>query len=421
MKFDTPKNENYAAVILRVSHIKPIPKRDRIESIPLYGHNAVVAKGWNVGDLGVFFPAEVQLSEQYARENNMHRHGDRNADPGQSGYLEDSRRVKAIKLGDERSNALFMPLSSLASFGVKPEDFREGDTFDTLNGQEVCRKYVVREPGTPNNQAPKDRSGDRVDRKVFPEHIDTSNYWRSAEKVAGMGRVVVTQKLHGTSIRVGRVPVRRSLSRLERLAARFGVRVQTHEYASVYGSRKVIKDANTVGQNHFYAQDIWTQKGRELDGILPDGWIAYGELIGWTPDGAPIQKGYTYELPPRQSKIYIYRIAVVNASGVSVDLSQSAMVEFCKNHGLNYVPVLWAGNPADFRVDDWMDQNYANAGFTNAVAAGNGVVDEGVVVRGEGLAPVLLKAKAPQFLEHETSLLDNGTEDLESAEAAQAA
>ena len=43
------------------------------------------------------FPAEVQLSGEYARFNNLHRHGNLNADQGQAGYLEDNRRVRALK------------------------------------------------------------------------------------------------------------------------------------------------------------------------------------------------------------------------------------------------------------------------------------------------------------------------------------
>ncbi|MFE7717556.1 RNA ligase family protein [Nocardia rhizosphaerihabitans] len=417
MKFDTPKNENYAAVIAKVPAVLPIPGRDRIEQISIYGHTAVVQKGWKPGDLGVFFPAEVQLSEKYARENNMYRHGNLNADPGVTGYLEDNGRVKALKLGPARSNALFMPLESLESFGVMAGDFKEGDTFDHINGKEVCRKYVVRgSDKLPNNQAPKDRSKDRVDPRLFPQHIDTANFWRNVARVDDR-RVIVTQKLHGTSIRIGRVPVLRKLSLVERLAQRLGAKIQQREYDAVYGSRKVIKDANNEGQQHFYSEDIWTQKGREIDAVLPNGWILYGELIGWTPDGAPLQRGYTYEIPKGQSRLYVYRIAVVNDQGVSVDLSYEAVVEFCKNNGLNHAPVVWSGHINLFNVNAWMDGNYAEEGVPGVVPAGAGVIDEGVVIRSEGITPTLLKAKSPLFLEHETKVLDSGAEDIESAES----
>lgn len=42
-------------------------------------------------------------------------------------------------------------------------------------------------------------------------------------------------------------------------------------------------------------------------------------------------------------------------------------------------------------------------------------VDEGICLRQEGLVPKILKAKSPIFLGHETKLLDEGVEDLESA------
>jgi hypothetical protein len=44
-------------------------------------------------------------------------------------------------------------------------------------------------------------------------------------------------------------------------------------------------------------------------------------------------------------------------------------------------------------------------------------VDEGVVVRKEGITPYVLKAKSPIFLGHESKLLDAEVVDLESEES----
>ncbi|AXK86545.1 RNA ligase [Nocardia farcinica] len=418
MNFDKPKNENYAAVVARVPAVVPIIGRDRIVMIPIFGHTAIVQKGWNVGDLGVFFPAEVQLSHEYASANNMYRHAENNADGTVTGYLEDNRRVKAIKLGGQRSNAIFMPLSSLEVFGIDPADLREGDTFDTINGQEVCRKYVIREPKTATGNQPVTKRPGRVDPRMFPEHLSTASYFRNADQINDADYVYVTQKLHGTSIRVGRTLVNRKLTIRERLARRMGVRVQTTEYDQVYGSRRVTKDANDPNQRHFYKSDIWTQKGRELDGLIPDGFLVFGELVGWTPDGEPIQKGYTYQIPKGQSRLYVYRVATINDQGLTVDLSWPAVREFCAERGLEVVPTLYEGYAMDLDVNDLMDIRYRDAGWRTAVPLDeNGTVDEGVVIRREGITPLLLKAKSPAFLEHETKMLDAGTVDLESAVA----
>ncbi|WP_431941615.1 RNA ligase family protein [Nocardia grenadensis] len=417
MKFDTPKNPNYAAQIVSVKAIVDIPKRDRIVSLPLFGYNAVVQKGWQVGDLGVFIPAEAQLSEEYARENNMFRHQELNADPGVKGYLEDNRRVKALKLGSERSNALFMPLSSLAFTGVNIGELKEGDTFESINGHEIVRKYQLRQPkeaSTKGNQPPKTR---RVEERMFPQHIDTDNYWRNEHKIDPGTFVTVTQKLHGTSIRIGNTLVTRKLTLRERLAKRLGAAVQELSFENVYGSRRSIKDANDPDQQHYYKDDIWTLEGRKLDGMIPEGFVVYGELIGWTPDGSPIQKGYTYRIPKGEARLYVYRVTYVNPSGIVTDLSWTQVEQFSRNLGLNTVPLLWQGYKRDFDVEQWMNKRYGDVMARVVPLDDNGTVDEGVVVRAEGLTPRLLKAKSPDFFEYETKMLDEGVEDLESKES----
>jgi len=419
LNISKPRNENYAAVITRVPAVVPLLGRDRIVAVPLFGHQAIVQKGWETGDLGVFFPAETQLSEGYAAANNMHKHADKNADPAQVGYLEDNRRIKALKLGGHRSDAIFMPLKSLAYTGIDVSQLREGDIFDRIGDHEICQKYEIVQPkqaSTKGNHAPKPR---RVMDRHFPLHLDTSNYWRAKHTIADSDFVWVTQKLHGTSVRIGRTIVARKLTRLERVARKLGVNVQETAYDNVYGSRRVTKDVNDPDQNHYYDTDIWTIEGRKLDGLVPAGYVVYGELIGWTPDGVAIQKGYTYHLPQGEAKLYVYRVATVNPDGVSVDLSWPQVEEFCRQTGLNPAPLLWAGYHEDFDVDAWMDQRYRDVGYRNAVALDPGkTVDEGVVVRVDGLTPRLYKAKSPAFLQYETKILDAGVADLESAEAA---
>ncbi|MFE2997945.1 RNA ligase family protein [Nocardia sp. NPDC059246] len=419
MNLDKPKNDDYAGVVTSIKAIVPLAGRDLIVGVPVYGHQAIVPKEWNVGDLGVFFPAEVQLSDEYAHENNLYRHENLNRDHETRGYLEDNRRVKAIKLGGHRSNALFMPLSSLAFTGIDPSELKEGDTFDTLHGVPICQKYEVKRSKEPNNQAPIHRDS-RVDNRMFPQHLDTGNWWRMQHVVNDFDYVYVTQKLHGTSIRIGRPLVQRKLTLRDKFGRFIGAKIQETEYDSVYGSRRVIKDAN-LDQNHFYDSDIWTREGRKLDGLIPDGFIVYGELVGWTPSGEPIQRGYTYQMPKGKSQLYVYRVVHVNPQGIVTDLSWKQVTEFCRDLGLKSVPLLWQGFAGEFDVDEYMNERYEDwsiyRGFAVPMEPGK-LVDEGVVVRIEGRTPRLLKAKSPEFLEHETKMLDEDVIDLESLQAA---
>lgn len=434
MKLEAPINPNYAAVVVRVNAINELANCDNVVGVPFFGLQAIVSKDVKVGDIGLFFPAETQLSEAYAHINNLHRHSDRNFDQSAKGYLEDNRRVKALKFRGHPSNALFMPLDSLVGWAADSgelADLKVGDTFDKIGEHEICRKYVVKEPKAPGDRTagPTKNVFKRVDDRFLPEHMDTENYWRNADKIPGDEQIVVTQKLHGTSIRIANTLVKRKPSFLERIAARVGVKVQATEYDHVYGSRKVIKDPNNPNQNHFYGSDIWTDFGRKLDDLIPENFVVYGELIGWTPDGAPIQKDYTYDVPQGEAELYIYRVAVVTNGGMLVDLSWPQVKAFAKERGLKHVPELWSGRHDDFHVDRYVDRNFAWEGTKphdalrnsalriipfNPVPLDKRFVDEGVVIRADGWAPYLLKAKSPIFLAHETKMLDAEVIDLES-------
>lgn len=415
MKLQLPENANYAATVVAITRIVTLDNCDNVVGTPILGFQAIVGKDTEVGDLGVAFTAETQLAGGFAHVNNLHRHGNLNADQAAKGYLEDNGRVKALKFRGHRSDCLFMPLSSLAFTGVDVSQLKPGDTFDVLGGHPICQKYVVKRPSSGGLRTEKNKvkTFDRVDDKFLPRHFDTDNFFRYQDQIPDHRQVVVTQKLHGTSVRIGNTIVKRKLTLRDRLAAFFGVRVQTTEFDMVYGSRKVIKDANNPHQDNFYSSDIWTEEGKKLDALVPENYIVYGELIGWTPDGGAIQQGYTYRVPEGTCELYVYRVAFVNGQGRIIDLSWPQVVEFCVDRGLKHVPELWRGSKEDFVAEDFLDKKFFVTHPRAVVLAKESPCDEGVCVRADGVAVYILKAKSPAFLRHETKMLDQEVADLE--------
>ena len=423
MKLDKPTNTNYAATIVEVNTIVDLNGLDKLVGVPVLGHQALTTRGIQRGDLRVAFTAETQLSEEYASWNNLFRESELNRENTEKGYLEKNRRIRAIRMRGHVSNALLMPLESLSWTGVDTSQLVAGDTFDALNGKPICGKYEVPVKGSSTRPSSKvSKAFKRVDRKIFPEHLDTDSYWRS-KHILTIGReVVVTQKLHGTSFRVGNVPVLRQPSWKERLAKKLGVKVSDHEHDVVFGSRKVIKDVNDPAASHFYDSDVWTSYGQVIAELIPEGYMVYGELIGFTPTGGPIQKNYTYHLKPGETELYVYRVATVNRHGVLSDLSWDGVKDFCTARGLKWVPELirlhvedleeFIGIVQDERLTDVL--NYGGWTEPPLTVSHHKTVDEGVCIRQEGQVPVILKAKFPLFLEHETKLLDSGEADIES-------
>lgn len=422
MKLAPPKNSNYAAAVVAVPALVDLAGLDNLIGVPVLGHQALTTKGVKAGDFRVAFTAETQLSEDYCHHNNLYRDAYQNADPTEKGYLEKNRRVRALKLRGHVSNALLMPLTSLAYTGYPLASLRPGDTFDTLDGHEVCCKYEIPVKAQYGPKASKvEKAFKRVEEKLFPEHLETDQYWRNKHLLKTGQEVVITQKLHGTSWRGGNVPVRRKKGWIERAFNRFFA-TPDYEYAVVFGSRKVIKDPDNPNQQHYYKDDIWTEYGAKIAALIPEGILVYGELVGWTADGAALQKNYTYHLTPGECDLYVYRVAQINAQGHLADLSWDGVKDFCQARGLKWTPELWRVQPGeldDLYLPALTDKRYADEPFITAdnllPLSDKKTVDEGICLRQEGLVPLILKAKSPKFLEHETKLLDNGEVDMESA------
>lgn len=432
MKLAAPKNSNYAATVVRINNVIELVGLDNLVGVPVLGYQALTTRGIEAGELALVFTAETQLSEDYAHENQLYRDKTLNKGynphswEGTSGYLDANRRIRAIKLRGHRSSALLMPPSSLDYTGAKWWELKEGDTFDSINGHDICQKYLIPVKRGSNATQKLNKQFKRVDVNVFREHIDTDNFWRNKHLLKPGQEVVVTQKLHGTSIRVGNVPVLRQKGRVEKFLNRW-LPTADHEFDVVYGSRKVIKDANNPNQNHYYKEDIWTQYGKQIAELIPEGYMVYGELVGWASNDTPIQKNYSYHLPVGKAELYVYRVENVNQNGDHSDLSWDGVKQFCQARGLKWTPELYRVKP--WELDEWYVDALMNKRYHEEFT-GNGVtdallplsdkktVDEGIVIRQEGLVPVLLKAKSPVFLEHETKLLDKGESDIESQEAA---
>lgn len=412
MKFEKPVNENYCATVVKIKKLVPLENCDNVVGTPIFGYQAIVSKDHKIGDIGIFFPAEVQLSEDFCKNNNLFRHSELNKDKKEVGYIEDNRRVKAIKFRGNVSNGLFMPLTALKYLRIDLEELNEGNEFDKIDDKEICKKYQIQvfEYHNHQHQPKKER---RVNTIHIPEHFDSEMYFRNSDTIKQNEEIIVTQKLHGTSIRIANTIVKRKKTILDRVAGLLGANIQEFEHDYIFGSRKAIKDPENKDQQDFYDVDIWTEEGEKLRGILPENYIIYGELIGWTRTGKAIQKDYTYRLPEGTCELYVYRIAIVNMQGIVTDLSWDQVVEFCKKNGLKPVPELWRGKHKNFKPEKYLDIAF-NPKYKNCVPTEKGFVDEGVCIRVDKITPYILKAKSPMFLEHESKMLDTGEIDLES-------
>ena len=394
-KYEVRGDPAYAAQAIEVKALIELPGLDNLVGVNAFGYTALVSRDVKVGDTLVVFPAECQLGAQFAASRNLHRHPALNDDPTQVGYLEDNRRVRAIRLRGQVSNALALAW-----------DVPVGTVFDTVDGVQISSKYELPVKGSAFT-AP---STAKTRHAVLPEHPDTSQWYRLADSIPDDTWLTVTQKLDGTSVRIANTKVMRNLSWLERLAKKFGITVAETEYAHIYGSRKVIKDPEVVTPG-FYDTDIYSLVGKDI--TLPKGVMLFGEIIGYTPTGQAIQPGYTYDLRSGEMSLYVYRVAVLGSDGSVYDLSRGGVEQFCAALGLKVVPLLWQGFKRDFIVEDFLDKRFCTT-YAQAVPTSNNNPDEGVVIQVQGIVPTNFKAKGAGYYALRTKALDKNEGGLEA-------
>lgn len=456
MKLKEPVNKNYAATVVELKTLLPLAGCDNVQAAVIFGSSVIVAKSAQVGQIGLFFPIETALSHEFLAANSLYRKAEYgNADPEASGFFEQHGRVRAMKFRGHKSEGFFVGLESLAYLGgATNEALKVGGVLDTIDGHEICRKYVPRgaaKPGQVTGER-KDKGGQLKDMIVdgqFTLHFDTENLRRNADKILPTDVISVSDKWHGTSVVVGKPLVRRALSPLEHIARWLGVGVRGQEYGLVYSSRKIIKAVGGVEQtqhNSFYTDDIWGMVAREVEHLVPNGFTLYGEIVGHTPSGAPIQGRYAYGCSPGTHKFMVYRVTAKTPSGTQLELSWPQMLEFCSKCGLDHVPQLYYGVASALFADETYspalsmntsDQSASLAAWQSSFVKqletlyvrdqdcpynAKGVPAEGVVIRIDRLHQCeSYKLKSFRFLETESKLLDKGEIDVETVQSEEVA
>lgn len=252
-----PKNKNYCATVVEIKTLVPLANCDNVQYAIIMGNSVVVSKEVKIGDIGLFFPVETQLSKEYLSANNLYRKPELNSNPEEKGYFEENGRIRCVKFRQNKSEGLFMPHSSITFTGSEP--LNVGDEFDELKGIEVCKKYIpknTRTSGAPGSK--KDRSKKYESKLVdgqFRFHSDTSMLYKNLHKFTPESLISVTYKLHGTSGISSYVLCKQPATWLNKAAVwfwnnivcgiipdKFTFSLEEVGYDYLYSSRKVIKN-----------------------------------------------------------------------------------------------------------------------------------------------------------------------------------
>ncbi len=345
-----PINENYSGIVVEIKNVMLLEKMDNICHTNIFGNLVIIGKNTKVGDLGIYFPPETELSKEFLSNNNLYRHPELNIDKEKKGYFEDSGRIRTVKFQGYKSMGFFIPLESL-NFTNHTENLKIGDSFDEINNIKICQKYIVfqRNAGQQTNKNRKKQIYRIVD-KQWNFMQDISQLGKNLEKIKESSTISITYKLHGTSLVSSKILVKKQLSIFEKALKYIGVNIISSEYDNIWSSRQVIKNPYFLDSkeiNHFYGIDIWGLANTKLKDTIPNGVSIYAEIVGYLPSNAGIQsmngKVYDYGCDPGTFEIYIYRITYTNVDGKVFEFSAKQVQNWAKENGLKAVPELYYG------------------------------------------------------------------------------
>ena len=392
----------YSAYITRIKNLRPHSNADRLQLGECFGNTVCVSLDYTDGQLVAYFPTDGQLSEEFCRENDLVRRKDEN---GQSagGYLDAAKRnIQAIKLRGEKSDGLALPVSCLAYTGIDLNTLTEGTIINTVNGHDICTKYIPR-----RNPSRAGREGNRTRKKkvdiapLFAEHADTEQLAYNLADFHVGDIIDLTLKMHGTSARTGYLPTLKGYKRtlLDRIFRREGEPI--YEYDYVCGTRRVVLDGFDGG---FYGSNEFREQHHEsFRGKLHRGETVYYEILGFTTDGTPIMGNadnkktkdkdfikkygpttvfsygctpsgkknlygedenglYSLEVDAPQSDLYVYRMTYTSPEGNVFEYPPHLVRRRCEEMGVKTVPhfgtAIISADRLHFIAPDGYDHDY---------------------------------------------------------------
>ena len=260
----------HCGYVVAVEKLRPHTNADRLQVATFFGSDTCVGLGVVKGEIGIYFPSDLQLSEEFCVVNHLCRKKPDGAPD--TGYLDpEKRNVRPIKLRGERSDGIFMPISCLEYTGVNLDDINIGDTITVVNGHEICKKYIPR--GRNSNNSAKGK-GNKTRKKhvpvapLFTEHADTEQLAYNLGAFKPGDEIEITLKMHGTSQRTAYLPILKGYKRIiwDKLFGREGTPI--YDWGYVSGTRRTVLDdwdGGFYGSNAFRKQHHQTQRRQHLN------------------------------------------------------------------------------------------------------------------------------------------------------------
>ena len=351
----------YCAYVTTLKGLRKHSNADRLQCVEVFGQNVIVDLSYKDGQKVVFFPSDGQLSEEYAKDNNLVRMKDENGN-NIGGYMDaEKRNVTAIRLRGEKSEGLVLPIESLSKY-VDVTKLKDGDQITVIGGHEICRKYIPKSSRRSNNSrksSDKKKKDNSISYPFFEEHKDTAQLAYNMSAFKPGDTVYITRKLHGTSARTMKTIKVTKKNNVFRRFLHMKPKYEK-EVSVVTGSRRfVLKDMNST--DGYYSDNTFRKKYHDLlKDKLPEGFEIFYEIVGYVNETTLIMGTvsnskvkdkefkkkfgdttvFSYGCKPGENEMYVYRMTATTADGTVVEIPWENIKVWCDKLGVKHVPEL---------------------------------------------------------------------------------
>jgi hypothetical protein len=411
---------------------------DRLLIGDCFGNQVIVGLDTKENDIGIYFPSDGRLSDEFLAANNLVRKID--ADGKNIGGLFDANgKVRTQKLRGEKSDGYFCSLHSLDYLSFDTSELQVGFAFSEIAGHKICEKFVSAKTQTARGKKPREKTKF----PLFHEMPDTEQLAYHLDELKEGMFLIITEKVHGTSQRSSnsieeRYPWYARL--VNGILRRTAIRPH-REYKYVCGTRRVVlKDFET--HTGYYGEN---EKFREYAhnrfvGKLHKGESVYYEVVGYAAEGVPIMPvcdntklqdkdfvkrygkttTFTYGCPPGAHDVIVYRMSITNDEGYETDYSWDMVKQRCAEMDVKHVPEMTRILYCEYSDPDSSRKAFLQHLDMHRVNGDSMLtpdhIREGVVVRADGSKWRAWKYKSFQFKVLEDIIKLSDAVDIEEAQ-----
>ena len=484
----------YSCTVVQIGEVKPVEGSDFLGATLVNGNPIVVRKDMiKEGDIMIYAPIETVLNKKFLSVNNLFELSEREMNSNYKevqalideekkeeakkkvGFFNKHGRVKLIRLRGCPSMGFLIEKESLVKWKPKLQDIDFSQyVFDTIDGELFVKVYVPYVPPvrTRDKSAKRDKKLKRFSRLIegeFKFHYDTLALARNIHLIKPDDKVLITNKLHGTSFICANILTKKpvQLSNIQKLfnkmsnkkikklkkqnATRYADKKRLENQIKQYEkikkptyTRTVIKNQyiNNGVNDGFYGVDIWGVYDKIMKPYIPQGMTLYGEICGYLDNtGKMIQPKYDYGCDIGENFLMPYRITTTREDHTKkeweVEEVYNWTIKLLKEHpelkkNVRPITILYNGTLKDLYPDisttEHWHENVLEAMRNDKEHFGMEELEplckkfqvwrEGICVR-KIKDPVAeaFKLKSIRFLEKERDDVSKGQVDMEMADA----